>query len=130
MYRVLCDVEAKIHIQLANILSGDGSYPDRLVRILEEIHGSKDSLRAGLSEIVNFETALLKATERGQSRAIDAIIQDIRELRANGTAENVAADGNNNSGSGDCSESRLPQNVQSILKAGFRAKLSIIKHDE
>jgi hypothetical protein len=74
MYRFLCDIEVKIHEQLENILDGDGNYQDCMVRILEQIHRSKDSVKTGISEEINFETILLKAAKRGQSRAIDAII--------------------------------------------------------
>ncbi|MDR2779213.1 MAG: DNA polymerase III subunit gamma/tau [Puniceicoccales bacterium] len=126
MYRVLCDVEVKIHEQLENILDGDGNYPDRMVRILEEIHRSKESVRTGISETINFETTLLKAAERGQSRAIDAIIQDLRALKS-GHAENQSAAFDEDF---EKKRSRLPSDVQSILKEGFRAQISILKPDE
>ena len=41
MYRVLCDVEAKILGQLENILESGGNYPDRMVRILADSNKSK-----------------------------------------------------------------------------------------
>jgi DNA polymerase-3 subunit gamma/tau len=129
MYRVLCIVEEKIHSQLADVLNGGSNYPDRLVRILEEIHGAKDSVRTGLSETVNFETALLKAAERGQSRAIDAIIQDIRELRAGSSEQNFSTEESSCNGT-ERERSCLSPGVQSILKDGFRAKISIIKAGE
>ncbi|MDR3144600.1 MAG: DNA polymerase III subunit gamma/tau [Puniceicoccales bacterium] len=127
MYRVLCDVETRVHEQLANILDGDGTYPDRMIRILEEINASKELLRTGISETVNFETALLRAAERGQSRAIDAIIGDIRALRA------TAAGKTENSAAADDSaghKSRLSQNVQSLLRDEFRAQISVMDANE
>jgi DNA polymerase-3 subunit gamma/tau len=126
MYRVLCDVEARIYEQLESILDGDGNYPDRMVRILEEIHRSKESVKTGISETINFETTLLKAAERGQSRAIDAILQDIRALKSEDTKNQPISTSDDDS---EKKKSRLPSEVQSILKEGFRAKLSILKSD-
>ncbi|MDR2628932.1 MAG: DNA polymerase III subunit gamma/tau [Puniceicoccales bacterium] len=126
MYRVLCDVEAKIYEQLENILDGDGNYPDRMVRILEEIHRSKESVKTGISETINFETTLLKAAERGQSRAIDAILQDIRALKSEDAKDQSVTSSDDNA---EKKKSRLPSEVQSMLKDGFRARLSILKSD-
>jgi DNA polymerase-3 subunit gamma/tau len=126
MYRVLCDVEARIYEQLESILDGDGNYPDRMVRILEEIHRSKESVKTGISETINFETTLLKAAERGQSRAIDAILQDIRALKSEDTKNQSTTTSDDDS---EKKKSRLPSDVQSILKEGFRARLSILKSD-
>jgi DNA polymerase-3 subunit gamma/tau len=128
MYRVLCDVEIGIHGQLVNILDGDGNYADRLIRILEEIHHSKDFVKSGLSETINFETALLKAAERGQSRAIDAILQDVRELRS-GTETHPSSTNSQDYTAGG-NKSRLSPEVQSILRQDFRAKISILSNDE
>ncbi|MDR1233417.1 MAG: DNA polymerase III subunit gamma/tau [Puniceicoccales bacterium] len=126
MYRVLCDVEARIYEQLESILDGDGNYPDRMVRILEEIHRSKESVKTGISETINFETTLLKAAERGQSRAIDAILQDVRALKSEDAKNQLAATSDDDS---EKKKSRLPSEVQSILKEGFHAQLSILKSD-
>ncbi|MDR2776626.1 MAG: DNA polymerase III subunit gamma/tau [Puniceicoccales bacterium] len=126
MYRVLCDVEARIYEQLESILDGDGNYPDRMVRILEEIHRSKESVKTGISETINFETTLLKAAERGQSRAIDAILQDIRALKSENVKNHPITTSDDDS---EKKKSRLPSEVQSILKENFRAKLSILKSD-
>lgn len=128
MYRVLCSVEAKIHGQLAHILDSDGTYPDRMIRILEEIHKSKESVRTGISEMINFETALLKAAERGQSRAIDAIIRDIREMKT--AMENPSALPPDGDSAGGDTESRLPAAIQATLKDGFRAQIRIMQRDE
>ncbi|MDR1413625.1 MAG: DNA polymerase III subunit gamma/tau [Puniceicoccales bacterium] len=127
LYRVLCDVEAKILEQLAAISDGDGNYPDRMIRILGEIHKAKDSVKNGISEVINFEVALLKAAERGQSRAIDAILQDIRELRAK-AAGVVPSDGVDSTP--EEKESRLAANVQSMLKDEFRAQISVFGSGE
>jgi hypothetical protein len=53
-----------------------------MVRILEEIHRSNEFVKIGIFKTINFEIALPKAAERGQSRAIDAIPQNIRELKS------------------------------------------------
>jgi DNA polymerase-3 subunit gamma/tau len=124
MYRVLCDVEAKIHGQLENALGDEENYPDRMVRILSKIHGAKESVKTGLSEAVNFETALLRAAESGQSRAIDAIIQDIRELRSAAKTDEL------HDGRTHGTKSRLPENVRAMLNDGFRAQISVMKPDE
>ncbi|MDR2738031.1 MAG: DNA polymerase III subunit gamma/tau [Puniceicoccales bacterium] len=129
MYRVLCDVEMKIHEQLANILEGGGNYPDRMVRILSEIHGAKESVKTGISEVVNFETALLRAAEKGQSRAIDAIIQDIRELKTASSEKSQTCDRDGERQFGGV-ESRLSGTVRAILNDDFRAQISIMKPDE
>jgi DNA polymerase-3 subunit gamma/tau len=142
MYRVLCDVETKIHGQLASILEGEGTYPDRTIRILETIHKSKESVRTGISEIVNFETVLLEAAEHGQSRAIDAILRDIRSLKseiAGGSSGSAGKNPCDDSNLADCGEeighprpkkSRLSPGVQSVLKDGFRAQISVMASDE
>ncbi|MDR1432978.1 MAG: DNA polymerase III subunit gamma/tau [Puniceicoccales bacterium] len=128
MYRILCSIEVKIHEQLAHILDGDGTYPDRMIRILEEIHKSKESVKTGLSEVINFETALLKAAERGQSRAIDAIIRDIREIKAaTGNPSTQPASGDSTR---DGAESRLPVEIQAALRDGFRAQIRVMQRDE
>jgi DNA polymerase-3 subunit gamma/tau len=156
MYMVLGDVERRIHEQLEHILDGNCTYADRMIRILETIHRSKESVRSGISEVINFETALLKAAERGQSRAIDAILHDIRSLRsAIGTGDahsatpgdasdskfsgdganfcdcesigdGYAVNGNGSGSRANGDQSRLPTGVQSSLRENFRAKISVI----
>ncbi|MDR1413371.1 MAG: DNA polymerase III subunit gamma/tau [Puniceicoccales bacterium] len=127
MYRILCDVEAKILDQLEAISEGDGNYPDRMMRILEEIHRTKDSVKGGISEAINFEVTLLRAAERGRSRAIDAILQDIRELKSSVAGSDSGAE-ITDVFPGETS--RLPANVQSLLADKFRAQVSVIKGNE
>ena len=122
-YRVMCDIESTIHEQLLNIVNTEGNYPDRMIRILETIHDSKESVRSGISEGINFETAILKAAEHGQSRAIDAILRDIREIRSNGTCQ---IDEDDKEGENYLEKSRLSPDIQSILTNEFRAKLNML----
>jgi argininosuccinate lyase len=129
MYKILCDVEIKIHEQLENNLDGNGNYPDRMVRILEEIQRSKEFIKTGISETRNFETALLKAAERGQFRAIDAIIQDIRELKSaigNGQPSMKPSDEDDF----EKKTSRLSPDILLILKEALRAKITTLNTDE
>jgi hypothetical protein len=113
-----------IHGQLAATVADETAYTDRLVRILESIHDHRESVRTGISECINFETTLLRAAERGQSRAIDALLRDLRELR-NGA---VQSDGEVADGHGG-QKSRLPSTIQTMLHEKFRAKLSILEPD-
>ena len=122
-YRLMCDIECLIHEQLLKIVNTDSNYPDRMIRILETIHDSKESVRSGISEGINFETAILKAAEHGQSRAIDAILRDIREIRSNGTCQ---TDEDDKKGENCLEKSRLSPDIQSILTNEFRAKLNTL----
>ena len=122
-YRLMCDIECLIHEQLLKIVNTDSNYPDRMIRILETIHDSKESVRSGISEGINFETAILKAAEHGQSRAIDAILRDIREIRSNGTCQ---TDEDDKEGENYLEKSRLSPDIQSILTNEFRAKLNTL----
>jgi DNA polymerase-3 subunit gamma/tau len=54
--------------------------PESLLRILDELRLGQHTVQTGLSEQVNFETVLLKAAERGRSRAIDTLLQEVTRL--------------------------------------------------
>lgn len=118
IYAVICDIETTLYEQLSNILDNDSNYPDRMIRIIEEIHRSKDALRTGISEEINFETALLKASEHGQSRAIDTLLRDIRALQKSPNAQLITDQEQSNE------QSRLSPEVRAVLQDGFRAQLT------
>lgn len=118
IYAVICDIETTLYEQLSNILDNDSNYPDRMIRIIEEIHRSKDTLRTGISEEINFETALLKASEHGQSRAIDTLLRDIRALQKSHNAQLITDKEPSNE------QSRLSPEVRAVLQDGFRAQLT------
>lgn len=118
IYAVICDIETTLYEQLSNILDNDSNYPDRMIRIIEEIHRSKDTLRTGISEEINFETALLKASEHGQSRAIDTLLRDIRALQKSPNAQLITDQEQSNE------QSRLSPEVRAVLQDGFRAQLT------
>ncbi len=118
IYAVICDIETTLYEQLSNILDNDSNYPDRMIRIIEEIHRSKDTLRTGISEEINFETALLKASEHGQSRAIDTLLRDIRALQKSPDAQLITDKEQSNE------QSRLSPEVRAVLQDGFRAQLT------
>lgn len=118
IYAVICDIETTLYEQLSIILDNDSNYPDRMIRIIEEIHRSKDTLRTGISEEINFETALLKASEHGQSRAIDTLLRDIRALQKSPNAQLITDQEQSNE------QSRLSPEVRAVLQDGFRAQLT------
>lgn len=118
IYAVICDIETTLYEQLSNILDNDSNYPDRMIRIIEEIHRSKDTLRTGISEEINFETALLKASEHGQSHAIDTLLRDIRALQKSPNAQLITDKEQSNE------QSRLSPEVRAVLQDGFRAQLT------
>lgn len=122
IYQTLCDVEEKLLKQLSEVSEGSSCYSDRLIRMLEVVHREKPNVRGGLSEELNFRTAILEASEYGQSRAIDAILQDIREARQSVTHEKTKEEEE-----GDKKVSRLPQDVQNFLHDGFNAEISVIE---
>lgn len=49
-------------------------------RILDALRAGEERVQRGLSDKVNFETALFKATEASRSRAIDGLIREIGSL--------------------------------------------------
>jgi DNA polymerase III gamma/tau subunit len=119
LYGVLCDLEFRLHEQLSGLLStNEGNFPEREIRILEAISRSKDAVKFGFDERVNFEAALLHAAEQAQSRAIDFIVQTLREKSAQpaGGQENATT-------------SRLPQSTQNLLRENFHAKIRMLKSE-
>ena len=50
---------------------------ESIMRMLDALHRGKVSVQKGLSEKVNFEVVLLKASEESRSRAIDSLIKQV-----------------------------------------------------
>ncbi|MDR1255513.1 MAG: DNA polymerase III subunit gamma/tau [Puniceicoccales bacterium] len=120
LYRVLCDLESRLHSQLSHLLSTNNEiFPEREVRILEALHYAKDGVKSGFDERTNFESALLHATEQSQSRAIDSILQILRKQ----SAQFVDAKENTPT------SSRLPKSTQNLLQENFHAKIRVLKSE-
>lgn len=80
IYKVLCDLEDYIHLLISNdVLKNNQALPEIKIRVLDSINANKQRVQSGLSEKMNFDVVLLKATESGQSRPIDSIIKMLRE---------------------------------------------------
>ena len=47
------------------------------MRMLDALHRGEISVQKGLSEKVNFEVVLLRASEESRSRAIDSLIKQV-----------------------------------------------------
>jgi DNA polymerase-3 subunit gamma/tau len=119
LYRVLCDLESRLHTQLSSLLSGSSEiFPEREIRILEAIRGGKNEVRFGFDERTNFEAVLLHATEQSQSRAIDAILQILREKSSEHLDPQEVL-----------TTSRLPQSTQNLLRENFHAKIRVLKSE-
>ncbi len=91
LYRVLADLQAHVRAALLDAVRHQGQTnllhspmrTEPLLRMLEALHAGESSLRTGLSEKVNFEVVLLKATEEGRSKPIDSLLKDLGEIAAN-----------------------------------------------
>lgn len=51
--------------------------PELLIRLLDSLKASETQIKTGLSEEINFEIALLKASEQARSRSIDSLIKQL-----------------------------------------------------
>jgi hypothetical protein len=95
LYRVLLDVERLVREALMEAIQGKGSSErlgallssESLMRMLEALQQSEAALQKGLSEKVNFEVALLRAVEASQTRALDNLVRELRNLEDGGTSE-------------------------------------------
>lgn len=82
LYKVLCDLEDYIHVLISDdVLRNYNVLPEVKIRVLESINANKHRVQSGLSEKMNFDVVLLKATEAGQSRSIDSVLKMLRENR-------------------------------------------------
>ncbi len=121
LYRILCDLESRLHTTLSSLLSSNNTnFPEREIRILEAIHISKDSVKSGYNQQINFESALLYATEQSQTRSIDAILQILRNQNLNTQSTQLANNQEN------MKQSKLPQSTQKLLKDNFHAQIRIL----
>lgn len=119
LFRVLCDLEMRIHTSLSSLLSSSSAkFPEREIRILEVLHSAKDSVKSGYDQRVNFESILLAATEQSQTHSIDAILDLLRKKDSKRTnIENIP------------SNSKLPASTQQLSKENFHAKIRILGNE-
>lgn len=121
LLQVLCDLESRLHVTLSNLLStNNANLPEREIRILEALHYTKNEVKFGYDQQINFESALLYATEQSQTKAIDTILQILRQ-------NNMQLF--NNKGDTHISKSQLPQSTQELLKENFHAKIRVLKSE-
>lgn len=98
LYRVLLDLQRLFRAGLMEAIKGDGGTAvfgeplssEALLRMLDALQQSESALQKGLSDKVNFEVALLRAVEAGQTRAIDHLVKELRSLKAGGSEKKKA----------------------------------------
>lgn len=86
--RVLTDLSHHFRTVLLAAIRGEASKffgeikvsTESIMRILDELRLGQSTVQTGLAERVNFESVLLKASERGRSRAIDTVLREITRL--------------------------------------------------
>ena len=87
-YRALVDLQARARRALLDAVRGGGKTEtlgtplttESLTRLLDSLRQGESGLKYGLSEKVNFEVALLKASEECRARAIDGLIRELASL--------------------------------------------------
>lgn len=85
LFRILLDLEAHGREALLDAIQNGGSTTvlgcemttESIMRMLDALHRGEASVQKGLSEKVNFEVVLLKASEESRSRAIDSLIKRV-----------------------------------------------------
>lgn len=85
LYRILLDLEAYVREALLDAIQNGGATTklgvemtnESIMRMLDALHRGEASVQRGLSEKVNFEVVLLKASEESRSRAIDSLIKQV-----------------------------------------------------
>ena len=85
LYRILVDLQAYAREALLNAIQNAGNTKmlgvdmsnESIMRMLDALHRGEASVQRGLSEKVNFEVVLLKASEESRSRAIDSLIKQV-----------------------------------------------------
>jgi len=88
LHRALIDLQdlARESLVAAIRAGGEGSglgvplSVEAHARVLDALRAGEDRIQRGLSDKVNFETTLFKATEAARSRAIDGLIREIGSL--------------------------------------------------
>lgn len=95
LYRVLLELQDLIRHALMDAIGRQGSTDslgtplaaESCLRMLDALQQSEGVIQRGLSEKVNFEVALLRAVEAGQTRAIDQLLKELRALRQSGECD-------------------------------------------
>lgn len=86
LLRVFADLQETARSQLLTVLQRpegeDSSQVDLMIRLLDSLKASEAQIKTGLSEEINFEIALLKASEQARSRSIDSLIKRLSTLNA------------------------------------------------
>ena len=85
LYRILVDLQACARKALLDAIQNAGNTKmlgvdmstESIMRMLDALHRGEASVQRGLSEKVNFEVVLLKASEESRSRAIDSLIKQV-----------------------------------------------------
>ena len=85
LYRILVDLQVHIREALLDAIQNAGNTKmlgvnmtnESIMRMLDALHRGEASVQRGLSETVNFEVVLLKASEESRSRAIDSLIKQV-----------------------------------------------------
>ena len=96
LYRILVDLQAHAREALLDAIQNAGNTKmlgvdmsnESIMRMLDALHRGEASVQRGLSEKVNFEVVLLKASEESRSRAIDSLIKQVST--ASGSSSEVA----------------------------------------
>ena len=96
LYRILVDLQAHVREALLDAIQNAGNTKmlgvdmsnESIMRMLDALHRGEASVQRGLSEKVNFEVVLLKASEESRSRAIDSLIKQVS--KASGSSSEVA----------------------------------------
>lgn len=84
-FRALVDLQSHVREALLDTVKAGGSgstlgapmTTESLTRLLDSLRESESALKYGLNEKVNFEVALLKASEQCRARAIDGLIREL-----------------------------------------------------
>lgn len=85
LYRILVDLQAHAREALLDAIQNAGNTKmlgvdmsnESIMRMLDALQRGEASVQRGLSEKVNFEVVLLKASEESRSRAIDSLIKQV-----------------------------------------------------
>lgn len=85
LYRILVDLQAYVREALLDAIQNAGNTKmlgvdmsnESIMRMLDALQRGEASVQRGLSEKVNFEVVLLKASEESRSRAIDSLIKQV-----------------------------------------------------
>ena len=91
LYRILVDLQAYTREALLDAIQNSGNTKmlgvnmtnESIMRMLDALHRGEASVQRGLSEKVNFEVVLLKASEESRSRAIDSLIKQVSAAGGN-----------------------------------------------